>query len=107
MILENIWNSELSEKQYFSYNLKLADITPVYKKIDPTLVENYRHVSVLRPVSKIFESLIQKQCSSYIDKFFSLYLCGYRKGFNTQYALLSLIENWRKRSIIKAIQVQY
>ena len=24
------------------------------------------------------------------------YLCGYRKGFNTQYALLSLIEKWKK-----------
>ena len=26
----------------------------------------------------------------------SPYLCGYRKGFNTQYALLSLIEKWKK-----------
>ena len=26
----------------------------------------------------------------------SPYLCGYRKGFNAQYALLSLIEKWKK-----------
>ena len=26
----------------------------------------------------------------------SPYLCGYRKGFNTQYALLSLIEKWKE-----------
>ena len=26
----------------------------------------------------------------------SPYLCGFRKGFNTQQALLSLIENWKK-----------
>ena len=26
----------------------------------------------------------------------SPYLCGYRKGFNTQYALLSLIGKWKK-----------
>ena len=47
-------------------------------------------------VSKIFERIIQNQFSSYIDEFLSPYLCGYRKGFNTQYALLSLIEKWKK-----------
>ena len=49
--LQNIWNSEILEKLYFPNNLKLADVTPVYKKKDPTLVENYRPVSVLRSVS--------------------------------------------------------
>ena len=53
-------------------------------------------VSVLPSVSKIFERIIQNQFSSYIDEFLSPYLCGYRKGFNTQYALLSLIEKWKK-----------
>ena len=38
MILQNIWNSEPLEKQYFPDNLKLADITSAYKKKDPTLV---------------------------------------------------------------------
>ena len=76
--------------------LKLADITPVYEKKDPTLVENYRPVSVLPSVSKILERIIQKQFSNYVAEFLSPYLCGYRKGFNTQYALLSLIEKWKK-----------
>ena len=94
--LQNIWNSEILGKLYFPNKLKLADITPVYKKKDPTLVENYRPVSVLTSVSKIFERIIQKQFSNYVDEFLSPYLCGYRKGFNTQYALLSLIEKWKK-----------
>ena len=68
----------------------------VYKKKDPTLVENYRRVSVLPSVSKIFERIIQKQFSNFVDQFLSPYLCGYRKGYNTQYALLSLIEKWKK-----------
>ena len=97
-ILQNIWNSEIIEKKYFPKNLKLADITPVYKKKDPTLAENYRPVSVLPSVSKIFERIIQNQFSSYNDEFLSPYLCGYRKGFNTQYALLSLIEKWKKNA---------
>ena len=28
--------------------------------------------------------------------FLSSYLCGHRKGFNTQHVLLTLVENWRK-----------
>ena len=106
-ILQNIWNSEILEKQYFPKNLKLADITPVYKKKDPTLAENYRPISVLPSVSKIFERIIQNQFSSFIDEFLSPYLCGYRKGFNTQYALLSLIEKWKKRLMTMDTLVPY
>ena len=35
---------------------------------------------------------MQKQIT---EIFFSPFLCGYRKGFSTQYALLTLIERWR------------
>ena len=38
---------------------------------------------------------MQKQISDYIGKFLSPFLCGYRKGFSTQYALLTLIERWK------------
>ena len=87
-ILQDKWNYEILGKQYFPKNLKLADITPVHKKKDSTLVANYRPVSVLPCVSKVFERMIQKQFPSFIDEFLSPYLCGYRKGFNTQYAVL-------------------
>ena len=85
--LKDIWNYEILGKQNFSKNLKLADITPVYMKKDPTLVENYRPVSVLPSVSKVFERIIQKQFSSFIDEFLP--------PFFTQYPLLSLIEKWK------------
>ena len=39
-VLQKIWNSEILGKQYFLQNLKLADITPVFEKKDPTLAEN-------------------------------------------------------------------
>ena len=50
-----ILNSEFPE------NLKLADVTPVFKNKTPLDKTNYRPVSVLPPVSKIIERLIQKQ----------------------------------------------
>ena len=48
------------------------------------------------PLSKMFERLMQKQINQHIKNKFSLYLYRYRKRFSTQYALLSLIEHWKK-----------
>ena len=94
-ILASIWNEEILINKHFPTNLKLADVTPVFKKKDKNLVENYRPVSVLPTVSKIFERQMQKQINNYITNFLSPYLCGYRKGFSTQYALLTLLERWK------------
>ena len=35
------------------------------------------------------------QISECINQFLSPYLCGYRQGFSTQQALVSLIEKWK------------
>ena len=93
-VLANIWNEEILLNKNFPENLKLADVTPIFKKKDKTFVENYRPVSVLPTVSKIFERIMQKQITDHIGKFLSPFLCGHRKGFSTQYALLSLTERW-------------
>ena len=79
----------------FPNDLKLADVTPIFKKVDSSDVKNYRPISVLPVMSKVFERILQKQITEYIDKFMSPYLCGFRKGFSTQHALLALIENWK------------
>ena len=80
----------------FASQLKLADIKPLHKKLATINKENYRPVSLLPVVSKLFERLMQKQMISHIEKFLSPYLCGYRKGFNAQHALISMIETWKK-----------
>ena len=59
-------------------------------------VENYRPVSILPAVTKIFERIMQKQMNGYIERFLSPFLCGYRKGYNSQYALLLMLEKWKK-----------
>ena len=48
-------------------------------------------------MSKLFEKLIQKQLSPFFDKHLSQHLCGYRKGYSTQNALLKLIESWKDK----------
>ena len=39
---------------------------------------------------------MQKQINDFIISFLSPYLCDFRKGFNTQHALLILVDKWRK-----------
>ena len=76
--------------------MKLADITPVFKKKDPMNKTNYHPVSVLPIVSKVFENIMQKQMNGFISNYLSPHLCGYRKGYKMQQALLALIEKQKK-----------
>ena len=60
LVLTNIWNEEILLNKNFLENLKLADVTAILKKKDKTFVDNYRPVSVLPTVSKIFIRIIPK-----------------------------------------------
>ena len=103
--LQKIFN-EILRTGNFLDKLKLADITPVFKKNNPLEKENYRPVSLLPVVSKIFERIMQKQIKFFTEKLLSLYLCGYRKGFSTQQTVISLIERWKKFLIKKGMEVR-
>ena len=70
-------------------------MTPVFKIENASLLKNHRPVSVLPVVSEIYERIMQKQILQYIDKHLSLHLCGYRKGYSTQTALISMLEKWK------------
>ena len=91
-----IWNSEILRDGNFPQELKRADLKPVHKKLEQIFVKNYRPVSILSSISKIFERIIQKQINDFVNEFLSPFLCGYRKGFIPQYALLAMIEKWKK-----------
>ena len=94
-ILTRIWNNEIINEKSFHTDLKLADVTRVFKNIDSTLSENYRPVSALPTASKVFEKLVQNELNNYINKFLSPFFCGYRKGYSTQLALMTLIKRWK------------
>ena len=49
--------------------LKLADIIPVYKKDSRYEKSNYRPISVLPNLSKIFQSVLYNQISSFMKTF--------------------------------------
>ena len=78
--------------------LKHADITPLYKKGKKDIKGNYRPVSILPNLSKIFEKCMFEQMSQFFENIFLEYQCGFRKGFSTQQCLLAMLEKW-KRSV--------
>ena len=75
----------------FPRNLKNADIISAFENENPLDKENYRQISVLPIISSVPEKLMENQINLHIKSFLSSYLCGYRKSFNSQYALISLI----------------
>ena len=50
----------------FPTSLKLANITPVYKKGSKNSKENYRPVSILPNISKTYERCFFKPISNYL-----------------------------------------
>ena len=92
--VHKIFNESI-ETGVYPDNLKLADVTPVFKKKDPLNKINYRPVSILPSVSKIFEKLLQHKPVNYIENYLSPHICGYRKWYSSQQALISLTENWK------------
>ena len=78
--------------------LEHVDITLLYKKGKNYIKGNYRPVSILPNLSKIFEKCMFEQMSQFFENIFSKYQCGFRKGFSTQQCLLAMLEKW-KRSV--------
>ena len=74
---------------------KKAEVRPIYKKDGRTEKSNYRPISVLSNVSKIYERCLYEQRFSCFDKLFSKNQCGFHKGFNTQHILLAMIRKMK------------
>ena len=84
------------ENNIFPDSLKLADVKPIHKKGDTTIMGNFRPVSLLPTLSKVFERIICDQLNAHFEGIFSPLLCGFRKGYSTKYALLKLLLAWHK-----------
>ena len=73
--------------------LKQANVSPIFKKDDPLDKENYRPVSVLLLLSKVYKKLFYNRLSDYAE---NIILSGFRKARSTQHALLKLLQSWQK-----------
>ena len=76
----------------FPDELKCAHVIFLPKNGPTNSRSNFRLISVLPTVSKLFERIIDKQIVAYITPFLSSLLFGFRKGHNVQHALVRLLE---------------
>ena len=74
--------------------LKIAKVIPIYKCEDEHILNNYRPISLLPILSKIFEKVVFKQVYSYFQNNNLLYISlhGFRKEHSTETATLELTD---------------
>lgn len=72
---------------------KVAIIKPLYKNGDKTLPENYRPISLITSLAKIFEKILKVRLTQFFDKFkiISDSQYGFQKNKSTEDALIHLI----------------
>ena len=76
----------------FPAELKHSEVIPLFKKEDLLKTENYRPVSLLPHLSKVFERIIYKQINVYMENKLSKFVTGFRKLHGTQHAMLTMLE---------------
>ena len=71
-------------------SILIADITPVYKKDSRYEKSNYRPISILSNLSKIFENVLYDQISSFFENIFSKYQNVFRKASIRKASIMEL-----------------
>ena len=101
------WNDKGIKIKSFSAKLKLGDITSVFKKFQNTIKDNYRPKTMSVAVSKLFETIMNKQSNEYMEQYLLKYLCGYKKYFNCEVAMFPMIENGRKLETMESMHGEF
>ena len=83
------------EKCFIPLEWKSAVVTPLYKKGDRSDINNYRGISVLPPIAKVFEKLIASQINSYFltNDLFCPSQHGFRRNHSFETALHELLSD--------------
>lgn len=78
----------------FPSKLKIAKVLPIFKKGEDDKCENYRPISLLPAISKVFEKILLRQMDAHF-KLYDLYFCGqygFRKNRSTEHAILEVCD---------------
>ena len=76
--LSKIRNDSISQ-EILPNSLKMADIAPGHKKFDKSNKDNYRPVSILPTISKVFERNMFEQIDTYMSDYLSNTYVGLEK----------------------------
>lgn len=80
------------EKGVWPMSFKETLVVPIFKNGDETAITNYRPISLITHLSKIFEHVLKKRLEGYLSKYdlISKRQYGFREKVSTQDALLAL-----------------
>lgn len=75
--------------------LKIAKIIPIPKEKNATEVNKFRPIALLPIIDKIFERILHKQLSSYLENnnLLSIFQYGFKKGCGTEEAVVNVVNN--------------
>ena len=92
VILKHIFNISLA-KGVFPDKLKIARLTPIFKKGQSTLVTNYKPISVLPGFSKLLERIMYNRLYKFLVENNILYQkqFGFQNAHSTEHAILQLV----------------
>lgn len=94
--LLHLYNSIIETKS-FPNNWKKAIITPISKHANATQAEDFRPISVLPAISKVFEKLLLSQITEHLDNstvpLLARHQSGYRKRHSTTTALTKVVHD--------------
>ena len=91
----------------FPDDIKLAEVFPTYKRGDPLKCSNYRPISLLLKVAKIFEKVIFHQTYSFFTKnnLLSSKQFSFQQNFSTNHAMSVMYDNLLKSADKIVIQL--
>ncbi len=80
----------------FPNDWKIARVTPIYKSEDKTDCGNYRPISIISNVAKVFEKVIYNQLLAFLNenKVLTENQLGFRLNHSTETTLLHLTNSW-------------
>ena len=86
-------------------SLKVAKVTPLHKKGDKTVDDNFRSISVLTQINKIFEKVIHERLVTFINQHSILpnSQFGFRKKHSASHGITHLNEQVTKNLEAKKI----
>ena len=78
----------------FPDDIEIADVCPIFKKGDKDKCGNYRPISLLSNLSKLYERCMHTRLYDFLAKSDTFYefQFGFRKQYSTNHALLSIVE---------------
>ena len=93
-ILSNLINKSLA-MGLFPKSLQRAKILPIFKNKDKLYKTNYRPISILSVISKVYEKVFYNRLYNYfsVNNLLSSSQFGFRSGTSTEHALLKFFDD--------------